>query len=139
MNMFEFRERGLSGVDPVTEELAQRVIGAAIEVHKQLGPGLPEIPYRKALSHELDLRKIPHQCELPVDIDYKGIHVGEGRIDILVDQRLILELKAVESLTEMHRAQLITYLHLKKLQLGLLINFNVVVLKNGIKRVVLTR
>lgn len=138
MNVFEFRARGNSGLDDRTERLAEAVIGAAIEVHRLLGPGMPELSYRKAFSHELELRNIPHRCEVPFPIVYKGLHVGEGRIDILVDNLIIVELKAVEALTPVHRAQVITYLKATKLKLGLLINFNVVVLKDGIKRVINT-
>jgi GxxExxY protein len=134
----EFRCRAGSGVDEETERLAELVIGAAIEVHRELGPGLPEISYCKAMSHELDLRGIPHECEAPLEISYKGKLVGQGRIDILVDRRLIVEIKAVESLNSTHRAQVITYLQVTKLKLGLLINFNVPVLKDGIRRVVNT-
>ena len=138
MDIFEFRERGNSGVDEVTEELAQRVIGAAIEVHKLIKPGMPENVYKMALSHELDLRQIPHQREMPVPILYKGVKVGEGFIDILVDRKLILELKSVEALHEVHRAQAIGYLQATGLQLALLINFNVVQLRTGIRRVINT-
>jgi GxxExxY protein len=138
MNIYEFRERGNSGVDEATEALAQVVIGAAIEVHKLLKPGMPEKSYKLALSHELTLRGIPHQTEAKVPIMYKGVKVGEGFIDILVDGKLILELKAVEALNDVHRAQVIGYLQMTNLQLGLLINFNVVKLAQGLKRVINT-
>ena len=110
MDFFDFRERAGSGVDEETEALARAVIGAAIEVHKHLRPGMPENAYKLALSHELKLRGIPHEVEVPVPILYKGIRVGEGFLDVLVDKRLILELKAVEALHEVHRAQLLGYL-----------------------------
>ena len=139
MDMFEFRRRAKSGLDQETEDLAQRIIGAAIEVHEQLGAGLPESVYRNALSHELNLRGIGHQTEFPVPVFYKGLEVGLGRIDILVEGRIVLELKAVECLTDLHRAQCVAYLQATKLQLALLINFNVPLLKDGIKRVILTR
>jgi GxxExxY protein len=103
-----------------------------------MGPGLPENSYRDALSHELDLREIPHLREVPVDIHYKGKCVGKGRIDMLVGNKLILELKVVEQLTSLHRAQALSYLKITKLQLALIINFNVEILKSGIKRVVNT-
>ena len=138
MDIFEFRERGNSGVDEATEILAQQVIGAAIEVHKAIKPGMPENCYKLALSHELTLRSIPHRTEVPVPVIYKGVKVGEGFIDILVDDRLVLELKSVESLHEVHRAQVIAYLQALHLQLGLLINFNVVRLSHGLKRVINT-
>jgi GxxExxY protein len=138
MDIFEFRERGNSGVDDATEELAQRAIGAAIEVHKLIKPGMPENVYKTALSHELDLRQIQHQKEVPVPIMYKGIKVGEGFIDILVDGKLIMELKSVEALHDVHRAQAIGYLQATGLQLALLINFNVLQLRTGIRRVINT-
>src|SRR5688572_237200 len=98
MNIYEFRGRKDSRVDEETEELVEKVIGAAIEVHRLLGPGLPEVSYRNALSHELTLRGIPHRMEAPVPIYYKGILVAEGSVDILVAERLVVELKVVESL-----------------------------------------
>jgi GxxExxY protein len=136
MNVFEFRERGASGVEPVVEDLAQAVIGAAIEVHKHMGPGLPESSYRNALSHEMTLRGIEHACEVPVPILYKGVLVGEGKVDMLVGKVLVVELKVVEVLNDVHRAQVIAYLQALKLQLGLLINYNVVRLSDGLKRVI---
>ena len=136
MDVFDFRRRGESGVEEKTEALAQAVIGAAIEVHRLMGPGMPEVSYRKALCHEFDLRGIGYEYEVPIDIRYKGVLVGEGRMDLLVGGVLIVELKVVEALNEVHRAQALTYLHLTKLQLALLINFNVAVLKDGIKRVI---
>jgi GxxExxY protein len=136
MNFYDFRERAGSGVDEKTERLAEAVIGAAIEAHRHLGPGLPEISYRKALCREFDLRRIPHTCEVSFPILYKEVQVGEGRLDILVDSCLIVELKAVEALTPVHHAQVVTYLKITKLKLALLINFNVVVLKHGIKRII---
>ena len=138
MDVFEFRRRGDSGLDDHTEGLSEAVIGAAIEVHRVLGPGMPETGYRNALSHELSLRNIPHRSEVPCPILYKGKHVGEGRLDLLVDGLIIVELKAVEALTPIHRAQVVTYLKVTKLKLALLINFNVMILKDGIKRIVNT-
>jgi GxxExxY protein len=129
MNMFEFRERGASGVDEQTEDLAERAIGAMIEVHKHLGPGLPEIAYRRAVEHEFELRRIPFQRELPIKIEYKGKPVAECRIDLLVGGVLILELKVVEALNDVHRAQLLSDLRAAKLQLGLLVKFNVTLLQ----------
>jgi GxxExxY protein len=139
MNFYEFRERGNSGVDPRTEDLAQRVIGAAIEVHSQIGPGHPESAYRYALAHEFDLRGISYEMEAPVVVMYKGKVVGTGKIDLLVEKVLVLELKTVESITGVHKAQAGSYLAALSLQLALLINFNVEYLKNGIKRVVRTK
>jgi GxxExxY protein len=138
MNIYDFRARKDSRVDPVTEDLAEKSIGAAIEVHRTLGPGLPELAYRNALSHELTLCGIPHVVEAPVSIIYKGILVGEGSIDILVAQRLVLELKVAEALHPVHKAQVIAYLQALKLQLGLLLNFNTELLRDGIARVINT-
>ena len=138
MDVFDFRERGRSRVDERTEKLAEVSIGAAIEVHRHLGPGLPENSYRSSMSHELTFLGVRHACEVPFPILYKGEPVGEGRIDILVEDALILELKAVEALSPVHRAQVVTYLRVMNLKLGLLINFNVVLLKDGIKRVINT-
>lgn len=138
MDVFEFRSRADSGVDEATERLAEQVIGAAIEVHRHLGPGLPENCYRQALSHELELRGIRHRCEVPFPIIYKGKVVGEGRMDLLAEEVLILELKAVEALTKVHSAQALTYLRATNLKLALVINFNVLLLKDGIKRVINT-
>jgi GxxExxY protein len=121
------------------EELAHAVIGAAIEVHRELGPGLAESHYKLAMSHELKLRGIPHVVEAEVDVLYKGVPIGKGRIDLLVGDRLIVELKVVEALTDIHRSQAITYLKIKHLPLALLINFNTVILKDGIRRVIWTR
>jgi GxxExxY protein len=138
MDVFEFRERANSGVDEATEALAQLVIGAAIEVHRVLGPGFPESVYRKSLHYELELRGIACQCEVPVPVIYKGRVVGEGRIDMLVEDKLILELKVVEQLNDVHKAQCIAYLVATGLQLALLINFNVDILRKGIRRVINT-
>jgi len=90
MDVFQFRERGEACADEQTEELARSVIGAAIEVHRILGPGLPETIYRRALSHELELRGIAHVCEAPVPVVYKNQLLGEGRMDILVGGKLSL-------------------------------------------------
>jgi GxxExxY protein len=136
MNFYEFRDKDERRLDDDVEALAHAVIGAAIEVHRHMGPGLPENSYRDALCHEFDLRGIAHRREVPIDIVYKRKCVGKGRIDILVSEILILELKVVEQLTPLHRAQAISYLRITKLQLALLINFNVEVLKAGIKRVI---
>ena len=136
MDVFEFRRKAESKVDEKTERPAEAVTGAAIEVHRHLGPGLPENHYRKALCHELDLRGIPYEYEVPVPVYYKGKLVGEGRMDLLVGKALLLELKVVEMLTQVHVAQAVGYLQAARLELALLINFNVAVLKDGIKRVI---
>ena len=127
-------------VEPSKEldELAQSVIGAAIEVHCHLGPGYLEGVYEEALAIELELRGIPFERQVPVSLDYKGHRVGEGRLDFLVGKELLVELKAVEALVPVHKAQVISYLKATGLHLGLLVNFNVSVLKGGIRRVVLS-
>jgi GxxExxY protein len=119
--------------DPLTEA----VIGAAIEVHRYLGPGLLESIYQRALCHELSLRGIHHIPQQRVPVSYKGVDLGDDLImDILVDERLVVELKAVDRLEPIHEAQLLTYLKLSRQRLGLLINFNVRLLKDGLKRMV---
>jgi GxxExxY protein len=135
LDVFDFHRRNVSPLDKELEQLAGDVIAAAIEVHRELGPGLPELAYQKSLSFELSTRGIPHECEVPVPIFYKGQKVAEGKIDMLIGGRLIIENKVVEVLTPVHRAQTIAYLNATKLDLALLINWNVVILKDGIKRV----
>ena len=116
-------------------ELTGEVIGAAIEVHKVLGPGLLESVYEKCLCRELEIRGVSHESQKALPVNYKGIELDCGyRMDIVVPDELIVELKACDSLLPIHEAQLLTYLKLTKIKLGLLINFNVPLLKNGIKR-----
>ena len=120
------------------EELTQQVIGAAIEVHRELGPGLLESAYQECLCHELSLRNIPFARQVAVPVRYKGITLDCGyRIDLLVDDCLILELKCVEKVLPVHGAQLLTYLKLTGKKVGLILNFQVPVLKDGIIRRVL--
>ncbi|HYP41127.1 MAG TPA: GxxExxY protein [Chloroflexia bacterium] len=118
--------------------LAHSVIGAAIEVHRLLGPGFLEAVYEEALCIELRLRGIPFARQVVVALDYKGQAVGEGRLDLLIENSLIIELKAVDTLLPIHSAQLLSYLKMTGHPLGLLINFNVPILKYGIKRTVLS-
>ena len=118
------------------DRLAREVIGAAIEVHRHLGPGFLESVYEEALVIELTLRGIPFERQRPVPVSYKERNVGEGRVDLLVVQELLVELKAVEALAPIHKAQVISYLKAMGIHLGLLINFNVPVLRAGIQRVV---
>jgi GxxExxY protein len=120
------------------DRLARAVIGAAIEVHRHLGPGFLEGVYEEALVVELALRDIPFERQKPVPVSYKGHSVGEGRIDLLVATELLVELKAVEVLAPIHKAQVISYLKATGLHLGLLINFNVPILRAGVQRVVLS-
>jgi GxxExxY protein len=118
------------------EELARRVIGAAIEVHRQLGPGFAESIYELALESEFELRSIPFQRQAEFAIHYKGRQVGEGRLDFLVGGCLIVELKVAERFTEVHLAQVLSYLKATGHRLALLINFDVHQLTGGIKRVI---
>ena len=117
--------------DPLTGE----VIGCAIEVHRVLGPGLLESTYQQCLAHEFHLKGVRFTVEHPMPVEYKGVRLDCGyRIDILVEDRLILELKAVEKVSGIHRAQLLTYMKLSGIETGLLINFNVPRLVDGIER-----
>jgi len=115
--------------------LSNQIIGAAIEVHRTLGPGLLESVYEECLVYELSARQIPFERQKVYPVPYKGVLIECGlRIDLLVGGLVVVELKVVDSLVPIHEAQLITYLKLTGCKLGLLINFNVPVLKNGIKR-----
>ena len=117
--------------------LSGEVIGAAIEVHRLLGPGLLESAYELALARELALRGVRVERQKAVPLEYKGTALGDGfRIDLLVQERIIVEIKAVERLQAIHEAQLLTYLRLADKRLGLLINFNEKTIKEGVKRVV---
>lgn len=120
------------------KELTQQVIGAAMSVHRELGPGLLESAYQACLAHELGWRQLPFEVEVPLPVKYRGLLVECGyRLDIVVAGKVILELKAVEQLHPVHQAQLMTYLKLSGHRVGLLINFNVNALKDGIVRRVL--
>ena len=120
------------------DRLARTVIGAAIEVHRHLGPGYLEGVYEEALVVELGLRGVLFERQKPIAVTYKGHNVGEGRVDLLVGDELLVELKAVEALAPIHKAQLLSYLKATGCHLGLLINFNVPVLRAGVQRVVLS-
>jgi GxxExxY protein len=118
-------------------KLTRDVIGAAVEVHKVLGPGLLESAYEECLCHELRLRNIAYERQKELPIEYKGIKLDCGyRLDIVVASKLILELKSCNNLEPIHKAQLLTYLKLTGIKIGLLINFNVPLLKQGIKRII---
>lgn len=119
-------------------EIISAVIGAAIEVHRRLGSGLLESASRESLCRELLLRSIPFEREKPLPLEYKGIHLGCGyRLDIVVAGSVVVEVKSVEALAPIHDAQLLTYLRIGGWRVGLLINFNVAVLKSGIHRRIL--
>ena len=117
--------------------LTEQIIGVAIEVHKELGPGLHKSAYERCLIHELQLKGIKAERQKKQPINYKGLEIDEGyRIDILVENEVILELKVVDQLNNVYTAQLLTYLKLSGCKLGYLINFNTELLKNGLKRIV---
>jgi GxxExxY protein len=125
-------------VNPHINSLTHEIIGAAIDVHRHLGPGLLESSYRECLCQELKLREIDFRRECNLPLQYKGIKLACGyRIDILVSELVVVELKAIENIMPIHEAQLLTYLRLGGWKVGLLINFNVCVLKDGIRRRVL--
>jgi GxxExxY protein len=118
-------------------ELTERVIGACIEIHRALGPGLLESAYEECLCYELSQAAIKFERQQPLPVHYKDVKLDCGyRLDLVVEEKIIIELKAVESLLPIHEAQLLTYLKLSGITLGLLINFNVAMLKQGIKRIV---
>lgn len=120
------------------DELSHKVIGCAIEVHRALGPGLLESTYEQCLARELELSSINYERQYALPLEYKGVDIEVGyRIDLFVNNSLIVELKAVENVLPVHEAQLLTYMKLAQVKVGLLINFNVKVLKDGIKRFVL--
>jgi GxxExxY protein len=120
------------------KELTDQIIGALIEVHRTLGPGLLEAAYQSCVASEFALQEIPFEQERPLPLEYKGVHVDCGyRLDFVVAGKVVVELKAVEALLPVHEAQLLTYMKLTGCKVGLLINFNVSVLKHGIKRMVL--
>ncbi len=118
-------------------KLSGEILGAAIEVHRQIGPGLLESIYEVAFDHELHLRGIAVERQVPVAVKYKDIQIGGQRLDLLVKGKIIVELKTVEFLTPVHEAQIISYLKASGLRLGLLINFNVPRLIDGVRRFVL--
>ena len=122
----------------IEEQLTEQIIGAAIEVHKYWGPGLYEDIYEKSLCHELTLRGVRFQNQVRLPLINKGVRVGEDlKLDVIVGDKVVVELKVVTEFAPIHEAQLLTYMKLTKCRVGLLINFHVPVLKDGIKRFVL--
>ena len=119
------------------ENLAHRVIGACVTVHRELGPGLLEIVYRRALILELEASRIQFEIEKSIPVRYRGTVLCHQRLDLLVEGILVLELKSVERLDSIHVAQVLSYLRVADVRLGLLVNFNVSILKNGLRRVIL--
>lgn len=123
------------------EDLTEKIIGAAIEVHRILGPGLLESTYKAALAHELSLRKIPFRREVEIAADYKGVKLGDEkyRIDFLIDEKVIVEVKTVLEMHPVFTAQTLTHMKHAKIKVGLLINFNVERLIDGLKRLIKTQ
>ncbi len=120
------------------DELSKKVIGLAIEVHRELGPGLLENTYKQCLAYELSQAGISFQIEVELPVKYKNVLISCGyRIDLLIENNLIIELKSVDKIIPIHEAQLLTYMKLSDIKVGLLMNFNEIVLKDGIKRFVL--
>lgn len=118
-------------------QITQIIIGCAINVHKQLGPGLLESAYQECLLYELEQYGLDIKKEVPMPIVYKEVKLNHGyRIDLLVENKVVIEIKAVENLTDVHLAQTLTYLRLGKFRLGLILNFHTPVLKKGIRRVI---
>ncbi|MCK5659669.1 MAG: GxxExxY protein [Alphaproteobacteria bacterium] len=119
-------------------QLTEKIIGAAIEVHRYLGPGLLESAYEECLCHELCLRGLKFERQRPLPLEYKGVKLDCGyRLDVVVEGKVVLELKTVEAITPIQEAQLLTYLRLSEIKVGFIINFNVPVLTDGIRRRVL--
>ena len=117
-------------------DLSSKIIGASIEVHKDLGPGLLESSYEECLYYELQQKGLYVEKQKALPLSYKGVHLECGyRVDLLVERQVVIEIKSVESLNDVHLAQVLTYLKLSECKLGLLINFNVPLLKHGIKRI----
>jgi len=113
------------------DKLSNQIIGCALEVHRYLGPGLLESTYEQCLAHELKISNIPFKLQYPLPVEYKGIKLDCGyRIDILIDDAIVVELKSVDKILPIHQAQLLTYMKLSGLSIGLLINFNVKFIKN---------
>ena len=134
----EFNKEHSENSEGERDPLTQKVIGCAIEVHRNLGPGLLESTYEQCLAHELSLAGLAVRVQVPMPVLYKNVKLDCGyRIDLLVENCLILELKALEQISGIHEAQLLTYMKLADAPVGLLINFNVKLLKNGIRRLFL--
>lgn len=133
----EIRIRVFDRIPADVEALAASVVDAAFQVHKALGPGLLESVYETCLCYELKQRGIPFKSQVALPIRYNGLTLDNGlRLDMLVDDKLVVELKAVEKMQTLYDAQLLTHLKLSGLRLGLLVNFNSILIKDGIKRIV---
>ncbi len=121
----------------IEDDISRKIIGCAIEVHKQLDPGLLESAYQECLYYELIKTGLNVRKEIPMPIVYKEVKLNHGyRMDLLIEEKVVVEIKTVEALNDVHTAQILTYLKLGDYKLGLLLNFNVSILKNGIKRLI---
>ena len=128
----------MSLIEHCTNPITEKIIGAAIEVHRHLGPGLLESSYQTCMCRELELRGVTYESQIVLPIEYKGVHVGKGYvIDLLIERAVIVEIKSVKRLLPIHSAQLMTYMRLQNLSSGLLLNFNVTILPLGIRRILL--
>jgi GxxExxY protein len=126
-----------TAIERQENDISGKIIGAAIEVHKMLGPGLLESAYEECLCWEMQLRGIKFERQVPLSLNYKGVVLDCGyRLDLLVEDKVIVELKSVETLEPIHEAQMLTYLKLRNAWLGLIINFNEIMLKDGVRRLV---
>jgi GxxExxY protein len=125
-----------SALDVPDQQLTSLIIGAAIEVHRHVGPKLLESIYENAMKIELDRRGVPYRSQVPIPMTYKGVYVGDFYADLIVAGRVVVELKAVSALTNAHLAQMLTYLTITKIRLGLLVNFNEATLVKGLRRVI---
>jgi GxxExxY protein len=123
-------------VEHPTNSISEKVIGAAIEVHRHLGPGLLESSYHACLCRELELREVPYRSQVALPLEYKGVQIAKGYvIDLLIEDSLVVEIKSMDILLPIHFAQLMTYMRLMRASSGLLMNFNVDTLPNGIRRI----
>ena len=130
--------QGHKGLGADVEVLARTIVDASLKVHRALGPGLLESAYEHCLAHELHARGLPLRRQVPLPIVYDGAKLDAGyRLDIVVDDRVIIEIKAVDQLTRLHEAQVLTYLKLSGMRLGFLMNFNIVLFKDGLRRLIL--
>lgn len=130
-------DRALATLPPQVEDVMNKIIGAAIEVHRHLGPGYLEAVYHNAVCIELGLRGIDYKAQRPIDVTYKGHSLALHKIDLIVEACVVVEIKAVAQLEEIHAAQLLSYLRSSGIRAGLLTNFNKPVLKAGLRRIVL--
>ena len=136
--MLRFLGGAVGLIEHPTNATSEKTIGAAIEVHRHLGPGLLESSYHACLCHELELRGISYRSQVVLPLEYKGVQIAKGYvIDLLIEDSLVVEIKSVDKLLPIHSSQLMTYMRLQKVSCGLLLNFNVAILPQGIRRVLL--